>query len=69
MVVEVKAARGLVPIRRLGAPLRCKAGKLKYPLRIPPEIKKYWTLSIYFIHNYSLGNSIMVDIKYKGGGS
>ena len=31
---------GLVPVFRLGVPLRCKASKLEYPLRIPPLIKK-----------------------------
>ena len=33
-----KQLGGLVPVCRLGVPLRCKAGKLKYPQRIPPEI-------------------------------
>ena len=40
MVVEVKAARGLEPVFRLGVSLRCKANKLKCPLRVPPVIKK-----------------------------
>ena len=31
---------GLVPVVRLGVPIRCKAGKLKYPLKIPPLVKK-----------------------------
>ena len=31
---------GLVPVFRLGFPLRCKASKLEYPLRIPPFVKK-----------------------------
>ena len=31
---------GLVLVFKLGVPLRSKAGKLKYPLRIPLEINK-----------------------------
>ena len=30
----------LVLVFRLGVPLRCKASKLEYPLRIPPLVKK-----------------------------
>ena len=30
-----KQLRGLVPVVRLGVPLRCKASKLWYPLKIP----------------------------------
>ena len=30
----------LVPVFILGVPLRCKASKLEYPLRIPTLIKK-----------------------------
>ena len=40
MVVEEKTARVASTVVRLGVPLRCKAGKLKYPLIIPPLVKK-----------------------------
>ena len=32
----VDSLGGLVPVFRLGVPLRCRASKLEYPLRIPP---------------------------------
>ena len=38
---------GLVPALRLGVPLRCKAGKLEYLLRIPPLVKKRTLVTIY----------------------
>ena len=35
-----KQLGGLVPVVRLGVPLRCKASKFGYPLNIPPLYKK-----------------------------
>ena len=40
MVVEELTARGLVPVVRLGVPLRYMACKLCDPLSYPPLIKK-----------------------------
>ena len=31
---------GIVPVFRRGVPLRCKASKLWYPIRIPPLVKE-----------------------------
>ena len=39
-LLRYKQLGGLVPVPWLGVPPRCKASKLKYPLRILPEIKK-----------------------------
>ena len=39
-VVKELIARGLIPVFSLGVPLRCKASKLGYPLRIPPLVKE-----------------------------
>ena len=60
---------GLVPVFRLGGgiPLRCKASKLRYPLRIPRLVKD---IDVYLLSSIRCFFSRSTrGIKYEGDGS